>query len=87
MQYVLSTCKDTVMDDKLLLSRKAAAAMLSVSIRHLINLETAGRIPAPRRLGARQLYSRIELQRWIEEGCPAVTASTPASYRRVRGCR
>jgi len=88
MQYLLSLCKGSVMDDKLLLSRKAAAAMLSVSIRHLINMETDGRIPPSRRLGLRRLFSRAELQRWIDNGCPPVGVAGPGdTFRRLRAGR
>ncbi len=55
--------------EKLLLSRQEAAALLSVSLRHLVNLINAGRLPT-RRLGRRVLISRAALESFAKRDHP-----------------
>lgn len=62
--------------EQILISRKEAAALLGISSRHLITLEETGRLPRPRLLGRRKLFSVEELQTWAAEGC------LPVEYRR-----
>ena len=57
--------------DEILLDRKAAAKLLSISSRHLISLEHTGMIPKPRRLGRRVLFDASELKEWAAAGCPS----------------
>jgi len=54
-----------------LLDARAAAALLSISARHLIRLADAGDAPAPRRLGRSVRWSRRELLDWTAAGCPS----------------
>ena len=56
----------------LLLSAKNAAELLDVSKGHYYALHNSGRLgPLPIRLGRRTLWSRIELEAWVTNGCPA----------------
>lgn len=57
--------------EKILVSRKEAAALLGISSRHLITLEETGRMPRPRLLGRRKLFDVRELQTWAADGCKA----------------
>ncbi len=54
-----------------LLGVKAAAALLSISPRHLFRLCDSGRAPAPIRLGGAVRWRRAELLSWLESGCPS----------------
>ncbi len=49
--------------EKILISKDAAAAMLSVSLRTIDNLVRAKEL-RPRRIGRRLLFTRTELQRF-----------------------
>lgn len=51
--------------DRLLLPRKLAAAALSVSVRMLDELTTAGKLPSVA-IGHRKLYRRADLQKFVE---------------------
>ena len=55
----------------ILVGRKGAAELLGISTRHLITLEETGRLPKPKMLGRRKLFSVQELQDWAASGCPA----------------
>ena len=54
-----------------LIDARAAAALAGVSKRTWLRLDQAERVPAPVRLGRSVRWSRPELERWIELGCPA----------------
>jgi len=56
---------------KLLLSASEAAGLLSISRSMFYQLLSAGRIPAPVRLGRRALWRKAELESWTAAGCPA----------------
>ncbi len=45
--------------------------MMSISTRTLWRLAGARRIPAPIRLKGSTRWRRIEVERWIEHGCPS----------------
>ena len=55
--------------EQLLVDRKSAAATLSISLRHLSNLISAGRLPV-RRLGRRVLISRAVLENFAKRDHP-----------------
>ena len=55
-----------------LLSVRGVAKLLGCSERHAFRLASAGRMPAPRKLGALTRWSRAELQQWIEGGCKPI---------------
>lgn len=46
------------------------AELLKCSVRHVYRLSDRGRMPQPIRLGGIVRWSKSELQRWIEDGCP-----------------
>ena len=56
--------------DSLLLSAKEAAKILGVSPAFFYSLHNSGKVPLPRRLGRRRLWSVQELKDWIAAGCP-----------------
>ncbi len=56
----------------LLLSAEDAAGILGIGRSHFYGLHSSGRLgPLPIRLGSRTLWSRRELENWVEHGCPA----------------
>jgi excisionase family DNA binding protein len=55
-----------------LLDVRAVAQLLDCSPRHIYRLCDAGRMPAPRRLGALCRWSRQEIMDWIASGCRPV---------------
>lgn len=54
----------------LLLSARLAAESLGISRASFYSLHSAGKVPLPRRLGKRVLWSVEELKDWIAAGCP-----------------
>jgi excisionase family DNA binding protein len=60
-----------------LLDVEAVAALCGCSPRHVYRLADAGRMPAPRKLGALCRWSRAEIAAWIDAGCRPVR-HTPA---------
>lgn len=56
--------------DRLLISAKEAAKMLSISLAFFYSQHNSGKIPAPRKLGRRSLWSVQELKDWDKAGCP-----------------
>jgi predicted DNA-binding transcriptional regulator AlpA len=55
----------------LLLSAPDVGAVLNIGEAHVWRMHSAGRIPAPVRIGRRTLWRRAELEAWILAGCPA----------------
>lgn len=49
------------------------AAMCGVSPRHIRRLCDSGRMPRPLRLGRLLRWDLAEIERWISDGCPAVS--------------
>lgn len=72
--------------DPLLLSDRAAAALLGISRAHLHRLRVAGKLPAPQKLGRRCLWRADELRRWVDAGCPSsdVWTAMESQARRLR---
>lgn len=59
-----------VESDSLLIDVDEVARLLSISRRTVLRADSAGKIPAPRRIGRCLRWSRLELSRWIDSGCP-----------------
>ena len=57
-------------DGRLLLSARDAAKLLGMGERTLHRHNSAGRIPAPVKVGGRWVYRRMELIEWTRAGCP-----------------
>jgi len=54
----------------LLLEADDAAGLLGVSRSAFYRLDLKGLVPRPIRLGKLRRWSRLELRRWVEAGCP-----------------
>jgi excisionase family DNA binding protein len=59
-----------VVTEKLLLTASEAAQLCNRGRSTWLRLLKRGLIPKPRRLGGGVLWSRAELVKWIENGCP-----------------
>jgi excisionase family DNA binding protein len=58
-------------DSKSMLTPKQFAKRLSISVSQFWKMLSAGKIPAPVRLGERILrWSSEEVSKWIDAGCP-----------------
>ena len=57
-------------ESPLLLGAAAVGRLLGVSLRQVWSLHQIGSIPLPLKLRGRTLWSRAEIERWIEAGCP-----------------
>ncbi|RIK76985.1 MAG: hypothetical protein DCC67_13175 [Planctomycetota bacterium] len=57
-------------DEKLLVPADTVATMLSISVRSLWRLLSAGRLVPPVRLGRSVRWHVAEVRRWIDAGCP-----------------
>lgn len=55
--------------ESLLLTVEDAAKLLGISQRQLYRLHSAGKIPLPIRSLGRPLWSRKELESWVDGGC------------------
>ena len=58
--------------DKLLLTRKEAAELLSLSARSIDYLIAQGRLPS-RKIGKRRLIPRIAVEKMAKDGCGLIT--------------
>jgi predicted DNA-binding transcriptional regulator AlpA len=58
------------LDDRLLLSARNLAAMMSLSIATVRRLDAAGKLPRPIRLAGSVRWRADELRRWCDAGCP-----------------
>ena len=58
-----------------LLDVHAVAQLLSCSTRHVYRLADSGQMPRPRKLGALVRWDRQELEKWLADSCPMVSAS------------
>lgn len=54
----------------LLIGANAAARLVSISPASWWRFHSAGKVPAPTRLGHRTLWRVAELRAWIGAGCP-----------------
>lgn len=57
----------------LLLTPAEFARELRVSVRSLRRLVAAGRAPAPCRVGRALRWRRVDVVRWISDGCPRIS--------------
>ena len=53
-----------------LVDARRAAALCSISARFWAQLDASGKVPLPRKLGRRSLWSVAEIDAWISAGCP-----------------
>lgn len=67
-----TTTQPTAAPPAELLDARSAAALLSVSPRHLYRMADSGRCPPPIRLGNCVRWHRGELLQWLADGCPPV---------------
>lgn len=58
---------------QLFITPRQLAVMLQVSIRTLWRWRSAGRLPAPVRLGGAVRWRLDDVTRWIDDGCPNLT--------------
>jgi predicted DNA-binding transcriptional regulator AlpA len=65
-----------------LVSAKVAARLCGISRASWERLHSAGRVPAPIRLGGRVLWRLEELRRFIDAGCPPTWRAGEAARRR-----
>ena len=65
------------------LSPDAAAAYLGAGRTWLDDAEKKGLTPAPRRIGAKVIYDRAELDAWLAHGCPRRKQWEP-TWRKLR---
>ncbi len=63
-------CRPSPSPAAVLLDRRAVAALLGCSAKHVGRLADSGRMPAPVRLGWLVRWRREEIERWIADGCP-----------------
>lgn len=73
-----------------LLDARQVAEKLSVGIRSVWRWSDAGTMPRPVRLGRLQRWRALELDAWVDAGCPAVKPAnaTPKAVRPAsRGVR
>ena len=57
------------------------AVVLRCSRRHIYRMSDAGRMPRPRKLNSLVRWSREEIERWIEQGCPDVRQTKKGGTR------
>jgi excisionase family DNA binding protein len=53
----------------------AVAKLLNCSERHVYRLADAGRIPRPIKLGALVRWNRVQVEKWLADGCPATRSN------------
>jgi predicted DNA-binding transcriptional regulator AlpA len=63
----------TLMNEPLLIASEAAAELCGRSRTTWWRDHSAGRIPAPVKIGGRTYWRADELRRWVEAGCPVRT--------------
>jgi len=71
-------------DSASLIDIQAVAKMLSCSTRSISRLTETGKIPAPVRVGSLKRWRKVEIEAWIEQGCPRVRPTSPTANRRMR---
>jgi predicted DNA-binding transcriptional regulator AlpA len=54
----------------LMMSARAIAAMLGVSIRQVWRLNATGKLPRPIRLGGSVKWKKTEIMKWFDNDCP-----------------
>lgn len=71
--------------DGRLVSVKVVAERLDVSTRWIWAALASGRMIRPKRLGRAVRFDLVELDRWIDAGCPGLEAWERAEAARGRG--
>lgn len=66
-------------NDPLMLSAADVAKLLQCSDKHVQNLRTSGRIPAPVKLGTLVRWPRQSIEAWVAAGCPSADYTTPSA--------
>ncbi|ADG68471.1 Prophage CP4-57 regulatory [Planctopirus limnophila DSM 3776] len=68
--------KETLMDQNnpILATAESVASMLSISLRTLWRMRSAGKLPAPVRVGKSTRWRVSDIQEWIAAGCPVPMA-------------
>jgi len=56
--------------NSILLTDKQVATLLSMSSRTIRRLSDAGKMPLPLRIGGCVRWRKIDIERWIANGCP-----------------
>jgi excisionase family DNA binding protein len=57
--------------DSLLISVEEVASMLGISVRSVWRLLSTNAIPTPVKLRASVRWNRVQLEKWVDQGCPA----------------
>ena len=71
-------------DETLLVPAETVAKMLSISVRSLWRLLSAGRLVPPVRLGRSVRWRVTEVRRWIDAGCPPPSEFSPSTKSHTR---
>jgi len=56
----------------ILIDVRAVAAILGCSPRHVYRLSDSGRMPRPLRLGGLVRWNLLDIEKWIDSGCPQI---------------
>ena len=56
--------------ETLLINANEAAILLGIGRSLFYSLNSEGKLPAPKRLGSRVLWSKKELEEWVNNDCP-----------------
>jgi excisionase family DNA binding protein len=66
-----------------MLSAADVAKLLQCSDKHIQNLRSKGRIPAPIKLGTLVRWPRQVIEEWIGAGCPSGAYTGPQTLRAI----
>jgi excisionase family DNA binding protein len=58
-----------------LIDVRTVAELLNCSERHVYRLADTGRIPRPVKLGALVRWNRVEIEKWLADGCPRLAST------------
>lgn len=64
-----------------LLDVRRVAALLGCSPRTCYRFADGGLMPRPRKLGALVRWSKVEIENWIDAGCPRVRTAAKGGVR------
>ncbi|MGE0608309.1 MAG: helix-turn-helix transcriptional regulator [Pirellulales bacterium] len=81
----MSNTSSSAADLGLLVSADGLAQMLDLSVRTLWRLRSAGKIPAPMKLGGSVRWRLADIHAWIAAGCPEHNGYSKKSRRASRG--
>jgi predicted DNA-binding transcriptional regulator AlpA len=63
-------CKSRRSLKPLAVDARRLAKLLTLGLRTIRTMDSAGKLPAPVRCGARKLWIVREIRRWLRAGCP-----------------